>query len=1308
MAWGGARPNSGPKRRSDRPAVNRPIAAPKVIAARPDVQERRRQAIEERTIREAIAASYASAEKKRERPPELNPFKMPEFPPAAIPKKESGLRMATDESLTWAGAQTAGAWMGGLANEGLLFLGYPYLAELAQRPEYRVMSETIATEMTRKWIKFQATSDEKDKTDRIKELQDFGEHLKLRDSYADLALQDGLFGRSHLFHDFGDDQDQELKTPIGNGRDAATKAKVSKEKPLRRLQVVEPVWTYPTTYNAVNPLAPDWYNPQVWYVMGKEIHCSRILKFIGRPVPDLLKPAYSFGGLSLTQMAKPYVDNWLTTRTSVGQLIHSFSVMVLMTDLQTILQPGNATNLMARVELFNALRDNQGAFVLNKATEDFKNVSASLSGLSELQSQAQEHMMSVCRIPAVKFTGMQPHGLNASSEGEIRAFYDTIAAYQNRFFRPNLTTTIDLMMISLWGERDPDITFDFEPLWELSEKEKSEKRKADAETGQILIDSGAISPAEERARVVGDPESLYQGLDPDEMPEPPTDELTDGEPGAAPPPGGGEEEDDAQAEASAEERGAEDATLLPFVAFGEDPTFAGDSWNESDHPRAPDGKFGSGGGSSALKPDALTKVGGQKGSNPGGVYKDSSGTSFYIKKGQSKAHVQNELLAANLYQLAGAPTLKYRPVEGGGYIATEMTKLEKSNAGEFTAAEKKKAAEDFAVHAWLANWDALGIVGGGDNQGIVNGVPTSLDLGGALAYRAQGAPKGHKFGTSVGEFTTLRDPKMNPNAAAIFGKMKPEELKKSVAKVAKIPDADIRAAVEAAGLGSDMADKLIARKRDLAQKVGMQAHDAGWEESKHKRDSDGKFSSTGGGGSGGAEKETGGGEESGSEKKMDYGGLWTFNDDPQQEFVINTKKVLQAPAKTGNFWRNMVRRLIKDSSTFGEAHTDVLKLKLGESWAMTANKLEAAASAEKDNAKSAELWKLHEAAKVKAEKLGVTGLAEKPGNKENSELAQKLIKEAKATEKAPAASKEVEAKAKSMTEAEIKKASKGTPMPLPSPDPGVVKLTQAFNDKYQGKTLTDKKEIAQKILDYQDIMNLNQKVQVEAQAKAQAEAQAKAAKQKAAEAAAAQAQAEENAKAMKELGISEKEAAAFNALGKMLGMGQGDLIAKFKEYEHTAKKHGYPITGFQAALIANYSNGGYGAINNALRSGAWTPAQHLYVKQVNDALKKMPPYAGTVTRNTSLSKEQIAQYKAGHVIQEHALMSTSTKSVFSGNVQFKIKSIGKRSAHIKKLSNHPGEEEVLFAAKTFFHVSKVDTSKTGQTTIHMEELDDDI
>ena len=73
-------------------------------------------------------------------------------------------------------------------------------------------------------------------------------------------------------------------------------------------------------------LKPDGMIHSTWYVIaGKELHVSRFLTFVGREVPDMLKPAYSFGGLSIYQMLKPYVDNWLRTRQSVSDLVQKYS-----------------------------------------------------------------------------------------------------------------------------------------------------------------------------------------------------------------------------------------------------------------------------------------------------------------------------------------------------------------------------------------------------------------------------------------------------------------------------------------------------------------------------------------------------------------------------------------------------------------------------------------------------------------------------------------------------------------------------------------------------------------------------------------------------------------------------------------------------------------------------------------------------------------------------------------------------------------------------------------------------------------------
>ena len=729
---------------------------------------------------------------------------------------------------------------GGMAFGGnVSFLGYPFLAELAQRPEYRRISEVVATEMTRKWIRISTRGDE-DKSEQIKELNLELERLCVRQAFQKAAALDGFFGRAHLYLDTGDTDDRaELMTPIGNGRDKLSVAKVKKGG-LLRIGVIEPAWTYPTEYNSNNPLKASWYKPQSWFVLGTQLHGSRLLTLIGREVPDTLKPAYMFGGLSMSQMALPYVNNWLRTRQSVADIISAFSTFVLGTNLSESTQM-NGEQLFNRAALFNNLRDNRGLLMVDKESETFENVSAPLGSLDALQAQTQEHLcvqsgtlietarghiaienlntddyvitrngpapidwvgvtgyssnlieicagnivlrvtechpiwsettqsfvdaknvnrsdlllksrkwentvprsfgvadiggipklaitetkklaafcialcgslivapstialryttemrtaqttigktsncligfptgraiplfsspslvsfvanaathsrhllsglctalrraeraLANCRadgspfekkpsnaniaeknprrenrepntvladvcnalqrfamvassilstlnlarsadhrssrtvptsghaqhtvvgvrklsarkvkrqpvynvkvadgyapeffangilvhnctvsgIPIVKLLGIQPSGMNASSQGELETFYTNIGAYQEHLFREPLTRIMGFAQLSLWGKVDPDLTFVFEPLWSMTDKELAEVEKIKAETDQIKIDSGVISPMEARKRTAADPDSEYDGIDVEDEPD---------------------------------------------------------------------------------------------------------------------------------------------------------------------------------------------------------------------------------------------------------------------------------------------------------------------------------------------------------------------------------------------------------------------------------------------------------------------------------------------------------------------------------------------------------------------------------------------------------------------------------------------------------------------------------------------------------------------------------------------------------------------------------------------------------------------
>jgi phage-related protein (TIGR01555 family) len=453
-------------------------------------------------------------------------------PPMVVPENWKPPELAQDEVPFIASTWAAGALYSMYA-EGLFFLGYPVLAEMAQRPEYRRFASVISTECTRKWIELQSTGEEDDKAQKqrskkIRKINAELDRLRARDRCRDWVESDLLMGRSHLFLDDGSwDKPDELKTGIGDGTDKASKVKVGNKKHfLRALRNVEAVWTYPNDYDTSNPLSPSWYKPRQWWVMGNLVHSTRLLTMVGHPVPDLLKPAYAFGGISMSQLTKPYVDNWLDTRQAVTDIIKSYTTWILATDLDTTLQ-GGANDIQARVEFFINCMRNLGIFLVNKEQEEFNNVAAPLSGLDSLKALAHEDLCSASGLPVIKYMGIQPAGLNASSEGEIRTFEDWTNAYQERTLREPLTRIIGFIQLSLFGEVDEDITFRFVPLHTMTELEEAQIQKAKADTDAELIEAGVLNAEESRRRIANDPDSDYQSLDVSDVPEATPDEQAE-------------------------------------------------------------------------------------------------------------------------------------------------------------------------------------------------------------------------------------------------------------------------------------------------------------------------------------------------------------------------------------------------------------------------------------------------------------------------------------------------------------------------------------------------------------------------------------------------------------------------------------------------------------------------------------------------------------------------------------------------------------------------------------------------------------
>jgi hypothetical protein len=247
------------------------------------------------------------------------------------------------------------------------------------------------------------------------------------------------------------------------------------------------------------------------------------MTIITRPVTDMLKPAFNFGGMSMSQLAEPYVDNWLRTRQSVSDLINNFSIVVVKTSMDSVLQGGDDTtaagDLMDRIELFTLMRSNKGAMVVDKDKEEVEMLNTPLSGLSELQSQAQEQMCSVSHTPSVELLGIAPSGFGNVAEGEIRTWNDWVMSIWEAYWRKPIETVVNILQIIKYGEIDSDIIVTPQPLYQMTPKELAEIRTADSTTDGSYLDRGVVDAIEVREKLARNPESGYQGLDITKVPE---------------------------------------------------------------------------------------------------------------------------------------------------------------------------------------------------------------------------------------------------------------------------------------------------------------------------------------------------------------------------------------------------------------------------------------------------------------------------------------------------------------------------------------------------------------------------------------------------------------------------------------------------------------------------------------------------------------------------------------------------------------------------------------------------------------------
>lgn len=397
-------------------------------------------------------------------------------------------------------------------SEGVpVFPGYTVLCGLTQNGLIRSGVEMRAKEMTRTWGELVST---KEDSDRIPALTEDMERFHIQGLFRQIAEQCGFMGGCLVYVDTGDVL-KDVANPL------VLESKTFRRDSLKGFRIIDPWVCSPQTWNSTNPLGDNYYKPDVWTVYATPVSSTRLIRFVENELPNMLKPAYNFLGLSLSQKVLDAVSHYTRNRESASKLLEKISLVVLKTDMTDVLMSGDdGGNLALRLNFFAKNWNFDGVAAIDKEAEDIAIFNNSISGIVDIVRQSMEYVAAMFNEPATKLWGISPAGMNATGESDMRNHYENIASLQEQIFRDGLNRVIDILQMNRYGDIDTAIQFKFAPLSDEADREKAEVNKIKAETAEIYSSLGAVGQEEVRNALIADPDSGYNNLTPYTAPEP--------------------------------------------------------------------------------------------------------------------------------------------------------------------------------------------------------------------------------------------------------------------------------------------------------------------------------------------------------------------------------------------------------------------------------------------------------------------------------------------------------------------------------------------------------------------------------------------------------------------------------------------------------------------------------------------------------------------------------------------------------------------------------------------------------------------
>lgn len=391
--------------------------------------------------------------------------------------------------------------------------------------------DAISDDMTRKGIRITSEIDPKDRG----VIESKFDELELWDKLNDTIKWSRLYGGAVGFIMI---EGQAPMTPlrletIGKGRFKGV-------LPLDRW-MINPVLT-----RRIKEMGPNLGKPEFFDVVTTatgipawRIHHSRLIRFDGVTLPYQQAITENEWGMSVVERIWDRLTAFDSATMGAAQLVYKAHLRTMkIKKLRELIALGGPAYeaLLKNMDLVRMYQSNEGLTLLD-GDDEFETHQYTFSGLDDVIGQFAEQISGAVGIPLVRLFGQSPKGF-ATGDADLANYYDNIGTQQERRLRQPLRRLMDIIHRSELSKPLPDdFTFEFNPLWQMSDVDRSTVAVNTANAISTALNDGlltqkaAMTDLRETSDVTGIGASI-------------TDEDIENAADEPPPPPGGSSDDD--------------------------------------------------------------------------------------------------------------------------------------------------------------------------------------------------------------------------------------------------------------------------------------------------------------------------------------------------------------------------------------------------------------------------------------------------------------------------------------------------------------------------------------------------------------------------------------------------------------------------------------------------------------------------------------------------------------------------------------------------------------------------------------------